>query len=67
MYHISFLISSDPGLSSCVEWREYLQNRGEVAFDGYYHTTIDGTAHIVYCDMETDGGGWMLTFTSVSK
>jgi len=38
---------------------QYLLNNG-VTTSGNYYITVNGTAKLVYCDMTTSGGGWML-------
>lgn len=30
--------------------------------NGYYYVNINGTPRNIYCDMSTDGGGWMLVY-----
>ena len=59
--------SSMDGLSAATAApsAQYLLSNG-VTTSGNYYITINGTAKLVYCDMTTSGGGWML-YTSFSS
>ena len=47
-------------LKSCVEIKE----KDKKAISGVYEVTILGKSLEVYCDMDTDGGGWTLMLSS---
>lgn len=50
-------------VSSCVELQDYLKNNADVVASGIYTITLPqqpDTPVTVYCDLETEGGGWLL-------
>lgn len=64
----NFKNSGPQTFSSCKTCKEILDNFPQLSgFDGYYWVYPGGptsTPYRVYCDMTTDGGGWMLVARS---
>jgi len=64
----NFKNSGPQTFSSCKTCKEILDNFPQLGgFDGYYWVYPGGptsTPYRVYCDMTTDGGGWMLVARS---
>ncbi|KAJ6652204.1 hypothetical protein lerEdw1_012970 [Lerista edwardsae] len=54
--HSFFMVLPEPGARNCKE----LLGRGETLSGWYTIYPTAGKAMVVFCDMETDGGGWLV-------
>lgn len=58
-----FMVLLEPGARNCKE----LLGHGETLSGWYTIYPTVGKAMVVFCDMETDGGGWLVSLSSWNR